>query len=130
MTRQELSQLYYLEREISQMQQRIFELETAAKRATSQIKVTPGGSARPDVVGSAASHIVDMREILERNMERLYCERKRLAEYITELDDSFIRQSLYLRFMERKSWVQVAMAVGGGNTADGVKKACYRFLSR
>ncbi|MCI8387041.1 MAG: hypothetical protein HFE63_01065 [Clostridiales bacterium] len=49
---------------------------------------------------------------------------------INSVDDSFMRQVLTYRFVDGLTWYQVAMSVGGGNSADSIRKACVRFLAK
>ena len=61
-------------------------------------------------------------------VSRYAAEKKRLIKSINDLEDSFLRLILSCRFVSKLSWRQVARAVGGGNTADGVRKAVERFF--
>ncbi len=106
MTLQELSQLYYLKREIAQDRERLRRLE-------------------PD--GDSAAVLF---RLIGQKRQRLIRERVRLEEFIQGIEDSATRQIFSLRFGEGLSWLQVALRVGGGNTEDGVKKACYRYLRK
>lgn len=53
-----------------------------------------------------------------------------VEEFISGIDDSFMRRIVNMRILEEKSWSQVAMGVGGGNTEDSVKQAYRRFLEK
>jgi hypothetical protein len=127
MTKKELSQLYYLNREIEQDKQRLRELEAAATNANSQITGMPHAAGISDKT-SLAAEIAYLRGVTEAKIQQLYYEYRRLIDYINGIDDSCIRQILSLRFINGLSWRQISFSVGGGNTADGVRKACERFL--
>lgn len=51
-----------------------------------------------------------------------------IEEFIASIDDSRIRRIVNLRYVEGMSWVDVATAMGGGNTEDTVRKAFERFM--
>ena len=51
-----------------------------------------------------------------------------IEEYINTIDDSLTRQILSLRYVNGLTWEQVAASIGGGNTADSVRKVAERFL--
>lgn len=53
-----------------------------------------------------------------------------VEEFITSIDDSRIRRIINLRFLENKTWNQVADYIGGGNTEDSVRKSFTRFLEK
>lgn len=62
--------------------------------------------------------------------ERHTAEIARLEAYITAVDDSLTRQAFVLRFSEGLSWRAVAYRIGGGNTADGIRMLCVRYLRK
>ena len=129
MTKAELSQLYYLNREIETEQRRIAELETKATNISAKVSGMPGGSGISDKTAIAAE-IADCKAIVQAKAEQCIHEYNRLCRYIAGVDDSFIRQILQYRYIAGLSWTQVAMRIGGGNTPDGVRMAHDRFLRR
>lgn len=50
--------------------------------------------------------------------------------YICTIEDVLTRQIFFERCIKGKSWTAVAMAVGGGNTADGVRKIYKRYRKK
>lgn len=52
-----------------------------------------------------------------------------VSEYIANIDDSMIRRIVSYRIVKQMSWDEVAMNIGGGNTADGVRMMFKRYLS-
>ena len=129
MTIKELSQLYYLNREIKREQCRLTELRTAATSTTARISGLPGICSISDKTAIAAM-IADTETVIRAKMELAVVEYNRLNRYIASIPDSFTRQIIRLRFVDGLTWRQVAQNIGGNNTEDGVKKACYRFLAK
>lgn len=74
--------------------------------------------------------IAEQRDLVELKVRQLVIEYNRLSRYIASVGDSLTRQILALRYIDGLSWLQVANRIGGGNTADSVKKQCYRFLEK
>lgn len=130
MTKKELSQLYYLNKEIKQQRQRLKELETAATSCTVRITGMPSGAADGDKVSRYAAEIADLKGLIECNIQKCWYELNRLNRYIDTIDDSLIRQIFRLRYVSGMTWQKVAKNMGGNNTADSVKKYCYRFLKQ
>ena len=130
MTLKELSQLYYLTREIEADQRRIEELErVAGAPSSSNLSGMPRAPHSTDSkVERMAAEIVDLQAIIAARQIQCIHERARLERWISEIPDSLTRQIFSLRFAERMSWVQVALRVGGGNTEGSVKMICYRYL--
>lgn len=130
MTLKELSQLYYLNREIEMDQRRLRELEAKALPGAQVLTGMPHGSNVADIVGRYAAEIADLRGIIEAKHQQCLYERSRLERYITGIDDSLLRQVFTYRFVNGLPWLQVAACIGGGNTADSVRMACYRYLEK
>lgn len=129
MTIKELSQLYYLNREIQQEQQRLAELQAVATNTTARISGLPGICSISDKTAIAAM-IADTETVIRAKMELAVVEYNRLNRYIASIPDSFTRQIIRLRFVDGLTWRQVAQNVGGNNTEDGVRKTVNRFLSK
>ena len=129
MTLKELSQLYYLNREIEMDQHRLRELEAKALPGAQVITGRPHGTGVVDKVGEYAAEIADLRGIIEAKHQQCLYERSRLERYIAGIDDSLTRQIFTYRFINGLPWVQVAACIGG-NTPDGCRMTVKRYLER
>mgnify|MGYP000948417542 CR=1 FL=1 len=130
MNKRELSQLYYLNREIGQLKSRIEELECIAVSDTSRITGMPHVTGISDKVGRYAAEIADLKELLDLNLKKCFYELNRLNRYIEGIDDSQMRMIMTLRYVNGLSWRQIAFNIGGGNTEDSIKKLAYRYLKK
>lgn len=130
MTLKELSQLYYLNREIETLKRQLAEIECYAEGITQSFSGMPHGGSTSDKVGAGAVRIADLKSKIENRQIACWQEYCKLNDYISNIDDSFIRQIMSYRFINGLSWQQVADCIGGGNTADSVKKVCYRHLEK
>lgn len=130
MTRKELSQLYFLNKEIEQNKRRLEELEAIAEGCTAQITGMPHATGVHDKIGDYSAEIADLRDLIALNMQRCWYELNKLERYIQSIDDSQMRQILTLRYINGLNWQQVAFSIGGGNTANGVQMAVKRFLKK
>lgn len=131
MTVKELSQLYWLNREIELDCERLKELEQKAiSVSASSVSGTPVGNYISSKIERYTADIVDLREIIQTKQQQCIYERNRLESYISTIPDSLTRQIFTLRYVNGLPWSQVASHIGGGNTADSVKKVCYRYINR
>lgn len=130
MTLKELSQLYYLNREIEMDKRRLAELEVKALPGAQVITGMPHAQGVADKVGMYAAEIADLRGIIEAKHQQCLYERSRLERYISGIDDSLTRQVFTYRFVNGLPWEQVAACVGGGNSAGSVRMMCYRYLDK
>lgn len=129
MTRKELSQLYYLNREITRNKEKRDRLRCRATSMTSVLSGMPHAAGISDKTALAAE-IAYLDGIIDAQIQQTFYEYNRLVAYINGIDDSLIRQIMDLRFINRLNWQQIAFSIGGGNTADGVRKACERYLEK
>ena len=128
MTLKELSQLYHLRLEIAEDRSRLALLRSKAYTASSpNVSGAPGGKGG-DRVSRYGTEIAQIEKLIEDKLARCLAEQYRLEEYISTIPDSLTRQIFTHRFIGHLSWAAVAMRVGGGSTADGVKKICYRYI--
>lgn len=128
MTVKELSQLHYLGKEIELDKRRLAELkEMATSISSPNFDGMPHAPGYGDKISRCIADIVDLELIIASKQQQCLYERSRLERYIASVPDSFMRLILTLRFVDCKTWAQVALTIGG-NTEDSVKKACYRYL--
>lgn len=130
MTLKELSQLYYLNREIAADQKRLDELNRMIG-APSSPPISDMPRAPHSVesrVERLAAEIIDLQAIIAARQIQCIHERARLERWINEIPDSLTREIFKCRFVECMSWLQVARSVGGSNTEGSVKMICYRYL--
>ena len=131
MTLRELSQLYYLNREIERAKRELERLKwKSVSPRTQRMTGMPHGSGHENIMEMHIAAIADLERIIRAKMKQCIYERNRLERYIADIPDSLTRQIFALRFINGMSWVQVAMHVGGSNTEDSVKKTCYRYLEK
>lgn len=108
MTKKELSQLYYLKKEIRQQQKRLQELETAATSCTSKITGMPHGMGINDKISKYAAQIADLKGLLDLNLKKCFYELNRINRFIESVEDSEMRMILTLRYTQNLSWRNIA----------------------
>lgn len=131
MTLKELSQLYYLNREIERDQERLEKLRARASApGAPNYDGMPKSPSFENRLERYIAEIVDLEAIIQAKITQCLHERARLERYIAEIPDSLTRQIFQLRFINGLTWVQIAYSVGGGNTEEGVRKRVYRYLEQ
>jgi hypothetical protein len=129
MTKKELSQLYYLQREIRSDERRLEELEAAATSTTAKLSGSPGGGRISDKTAIGAE-IADLKSIIRSKREMCIAHYNKIMRYIATLDDSMIRQVITYRHVDMMKWRDIAQKIGGGNSEDGIRKAYTRYLEK
>lgn len=157
MTVNELSKLYWLNREVELNNKQLATLEAEIERdrqelyalrrsmdglTASKLDGMPRGTDVHSPVENTVEHILKLEEALQRKHEALVnltarisarqtliiLERDRLEQYIGTVDDSHVRQIFTLRFVNGLPWEQVAASLGEGYLAETVRRSCYRYL--
>ena len=128
MTKKELSQLYYLKREIKEQQKRIKELEAAATSCSSKIDGLPSGEGINDKIGNYAVQIADLKSLLDLNLKKCFYEFNRLNRYIQSVEDSQMRMILTLRYVNGLTWRQIAKSMGVAGDGSTERKKHDRIL--
>ena len=129
MTKAELEQIYYLNREL-----KMWETELERVRCKSLVgSPLPGnshGSGVSDKVADRAERIIELENRIIAKRDEIQRLRDEAVEYIYSIPDSLTRQIIYYRCVSLMSWRRVAYEVGGNNTADSVRKVYDRFFDK
>ena len=129
MTKPELEQIYYLNREL-----KLWETELERVRCKSLVgSPLPGnshGSGVSDKVADRAERIIELENRIIAKRDEIQRLRDEAVEYIYSIPDSLTRQIIYYRCVSLMSWRRVAYEVGGNNTPDGVRMIYNRFMER
>lgn len=158
MTLKELSQLYYLNREIEMDQVRLDNLDVEIKGDEEQLAEleriasspsSPNYDGMPkspsygNKIENAVARIWDLEASIKRKKalrsdiamtiqaKQILCltERNKLERYIADIPDSLLRLIFTYRFINGLTWSQVSYSIGVRTTEESVKKMCYRYLN-
>ena len=100
MTREELSQLYHLNKEVELYRKRLESEENN-----------------------------ELKTMISNHLTRITAEKIRLERFIEAIPDSYTRQIFIMRFCMMLSWNQIALRLKNGrNTKDAVRQMCYRSI--
>lgn len=117
-TKKELLQVYYLEREIINIQNMIDDIKNSSFNSKVKDSIPTGRTnVFKDYTGEQATIIADLSAKLERLKHMRLIEKINIVEYIKGIEDSRLRQIVMLRCIKLMSWQEVANHIGGGNTA-------------
>ena len=119
MTKKELMQLYYLNREILRSTEELVDIKMESRKL------------KNGELGKRREKMINRREEeLLKKIRACTDLRNRASAFIESIDDSLTRQIFYCRFSRCMTWQQVAYEVGGRNTNDGVRKIAERYLKK
>ncbi|MFA9376248.1 MAG: hypothetical protein ACERKZ_05765 [Lachnotalea sp.] len=130
MTKEELKQIYNLNKEAEMWQRELNKLESMSLVKGQEITDMPRCSGTSDKVGDLAIEKVEIESIIKGKLAEIQLQRKKIMEYIDNVEDSTMRQIIYLRNVCCASWNEVANSVGGNSTEYSVRKKYSRFLKK
>jgi len=128
LTKEELKQIYYLNKEIKMWQRELDRLQCQSLVKSPQITGMPFDGGISDRVGNTATEIKYIEDIIKGLLARIQIERRRIMEYIDSIDDSQLRQIIFLRNVSCMSWKQISVELGGYVSDECVKKIYYRHF--
>ena len=127
MTKPELEQIYYLNREL-----KMWETELERVRCKSLVgSPLPGnshGSGVSDKVADRAERIIELENRIIAKRDEIQRLQDEAIAYIESIPDSLTRQIIYYRCVSLMSWRKVAYEVGGNNTEESVRQIYSRFM--
>jgi len=128
MTLKRLSRYAKLIDDIEKENRMLDSLRAAAEPGGQRLTGMPHASGVKDIVGDLSVEIA----FLETHKRQLEAQKEAelpfIEEYIATITDIRLNLIFRLRFVHACSWKAVATALGGHNTEEGVKSACYRYL--
>lgn len=126
MTKEQLKQFKSLKQEVTELTQKIDskKIGTVVKSSSHSFPYCEHDTV---VYGFAPS-----RELRSLQAKRNYCidECNKIRQYLDGIDDSHLRRIFEYRYINGFNWQQIATRIGGGNSADAVRKQHNRFLSK
>lgn len=105
MTKEELSQLFYLNRECEKLQADILDKKTRVGYKSPVMSDMPRGN--PKDYTNDLDEIADLETIMALNLKRIQRERARLEDYIGSIENAEIRLIMRLRHINCMTWEQI-----------------------
>jgi hypothetical protein len=130
MNLKDLSQLYCLERQIQRDERRLEDLRSRLVNISPKLSGMPAKPGASDAIGDAVPAIIDLEKKIQQEKAAFEQEKIDMELFLRRIQDAQLRLIFILRFVDLKSWNEVADEIGGGNTDNSVKKLCYRHLKK
>ena len=107
-TKQDLQSYYWLKKNIDQLEDKLFELESEATRVTTRITQDPKGSQSTDKLSGIVANIIEVQDKINNKVKLSYkimAEIEEAAQQLPEREAYLIRA----RYIDCKSWEQIAV---------------------
>lgn len=128
MTKEEVSQIYYLNREIRKLQRKLEELRCSGLQSPKidGMPRAPGRTGSPTERQGVAEADIEMK--IKQLLAAAKRKQREIFEYIGSVDDSMIRMIIIFRCVDLCTWAEVAENIGGPMTAEAARKAFTRHF--
>ena len=127
LTKEELKQIYYINKEIQMWQRELERLRSRGLVKSPVISDMPRGGRNIDIA-DYASEIADYEAVIRGLLAKAQIQRKKIMDYIDSIDDSLMKQIIFYRHISCMTWNEVACAIGGNNTENSVRMMYNRFF--
>lgn len=127
-TKEELKQIYYLNKEIKMWQRELDAIECKSLIKGQVLTGMPFGSGVSDPTFNIVAEREKYRKIIEGKLAEVQVLRRKIIEYIDSIDDSLLRQIMFLRNVSCMTWGQVATELN--TTVDSVKLKYSRHFKK
>lgn len=130
MTIKELSEAYYIQKIIDRYDEKIAQLYASLEPGGMNFSGMPSDHSPKNRIEEVVAKVDEIKR--KKRLEEIKQNeaKKKVERFIDECGNPQIRIILMYRFVDFLKWEAVAAKLGGGNTEDSVKKACYRFLKK
>ncbi len=108
MTEEELKQLYWLKKEIKQIDDELQKLENMSLTKSPIITGLPFGNDKSDSVANYSCDIADLKAELKEKRQKYIDNATKVEKFINSIEDSEIRQIFRFRHMNGLSWDDIA----------------------
>lgn len=129
MTKEELKQIYYLNKEVRMWQKELERYQCKSLVKSQEITGMPFGGGISDGTARLACDMAEIDAIIKGKLAEIQIQRKKIIEYISGLNDSLLRQIVFLRNVSCMSWNEIAREIGGNNTENSVRMMYNRNIA-
>ena len=130
MEERELNELQDLKKEIQYQVNQLRRLEERSTSMTRIISGIPAYRGITDRVGEYAPQIARLKILLQNNLRWCLNLQYKIELFIESIDESEMRQIFRLRYLEGKTWRQIALATTGAGDGSTQYKQHKQYLKK
>ncbi len=132
MTLKDFRKLNILNYQIESLKEKIEKARSQAEKCTVSYSAEPKGSNGKNSKEEEYIRLID----LKGQLISAQCKLNAIMRAYDRIDDILVKTALNLKYdiehfgRNQISWTAVAMQIGGGNTGDGIRMYCKRYLEK
>lgn len=128
MTVEEINNIYYINKEIEQIQKELYDLKTKNFYKSNILTGMPKGNSERDIFSDYVEDIKTLEDMLHYNLKKLQIERKKMEEFLSSIEDVELRLIVRLRAVNNMKWEEIGAELGMERTT--VSKKFYKFFRK
>lgn len=108
MTKKELQEYYWLQKNIQRLEDKLLELETQAAKMTSVISDEPRSGETKDKLSGIVAKIVDYQSMINQQLQQAYTVLEEIEKAIEKLPERE-RYLIRSRYIDGKDWIEICV---------------------
>lgn len=128
MTVEEINSIYYINKEIEQIQRELYDLKTKNFYKSNVLTGMPKGNLKHDIFSDYAEDIKTLEDMLHYSLKKLQIERKKIEKFLSLIEDAELRLIIRLRAVNNMSWEEIGEELRMHRTT--VSKKYYKFFRK
>ena len=128
MTKHQLEQVYYTNREIRLWERELYELKSSSSVSSPLPHIVTGSTSDP--TAKNAQRVIELENKIAKLKSELQTERNEAINFILNIPDSITRMIVYYRCVKLIGWRRIAFEIGGNNTENSVRMIYKRFCDK
>lgn len=126
MTAEEINSIYYINKEIEQIQKELNDLKTQNFYKSNVLTGMPKGNPEYDIFSDYAEDMKELEDMLQYNLKKLQMERKKIEKFLSSIENVELRLIIRLRAVNNMRWEEIGAQMGMHRTT--VSKKYYNFF--
>ena len=126
MTVEELSQMYYINKEIKSLQLELAELRQKNFYKPNIITDMPRGGGGKESNLEYVNAVMELEDLINYSLRKLQYERKKVEKFLNSVDDAELRLIMRLRVVNNMKWEDIGTDLGMERTT--VSKKFYKYF--
>ena len=128
MTKKELKEIYYIDKEIKMWRSK---LDEVTEIQSPNLTGLPGSNMTSDTVSRLAVQKDEINAIISGLLVKLEVKKRDMMEYIESISDSVVRQIIQYRYIDLLTWVKISEKIYGRiDRESSVRMIHDRFLKK
>lgn len=126
MTVEELSEIYYINKEIKSLQLELAQLQQKNFYKNNIMSDMPRGGEAKEASFEYVNQVMELEDLLNYSLRKLQYQRRKVEEFLNTVEDAELRLIMRLRAVNNMRWEDIGRELGMERTT--VSKKFYKYF--